>query len=174
MIDILYIWNGKNELPDNRIICIENTHNVYPDCTYHCLTNKTPLPFLEPISWDDEMLKVASFFAIDNIPKQWEDFMTFSDWYRFYHLINHPNTLYLDTDCKINKMYDFESRGKLIYPQNEIFLLYSPINGSFAKIKPLLDHYASTGYHGKLLGVNLYFRNKDFTEILDKSIYEHI
>jgi hypothetical protein len=173
-MEILYIWNGKNELSQQRKDCMERVHNLYPECTFTCLTNSSPLPFLFPVPWDKSLREVATFFSISEIPKQWDNFMAFSDWYRFYYLINHPDTLYLDTDCKLNVRYDFESKGNLIYPENEIFLLYAPSNGIFAKMKLLLERYALLKCYGTLLGIRAYLQGKDFTEILDESVYSHI
>lgn len=102
--------------------------DLYPNADYFCITR---LKFFISerftlISWDDLLMRMADHFGFNEIPYGWHDPMTFSDWARFYYLAYNPDTLYLDTDCKMTEKYFFETERKFIHSPGNICLLYSP------------------------------------------------
>lgn len=174
MMKILYIWNGKDKLNGMRNNCIEETRALYPDADYYCVTEDNEImPFAKKISWSKEKNKLKKFYGLKTFPKQWKNFITFSDWYRFYFLINNPNTLFLDTDCKMVKYFDFENEEKVIYAEQEICLLYAPKNNSFNAMKLTLERHIELKCYGNLLGTCMYIKNQMNSKVLDASYYNH-
>jgi hypothetical protein len=71
------------------------------------------------------MKDMTIYFGLKSIPYKWADYMTFSDWARFYWLSLHGDTLYLDTDAAMVKRYAFDQESKLVYSPRNICLLYA-------------------------------------------------
>ena len=96
-MNILYCYLGlKEPLYEWRIMCIRRTFELYPDATYHCITNfrqffgmrrVNPERIAQETGYKHGMQKHASF----------------SDYARLWYLSKHPNTLYLDIDTWCEK-----------------------------------------------------------------------
>lgn len=173
-MNILHIWKGDREISRDRISTIEQVHELYPDANFLLLTNGNPLlPYQKIINWEEEKERMIKFYNLSFFPTQWNEYMAFSDWYRFYYLINNPNTLFLDTDCRMLKHFDFEKEDKIIYTYNEICLLYSPSNNSFGNLKKILDRYIELKLYGLLVSLSLHIENQSFTKNLDNSYFKH-
>lgn len=125
---ILYIWDGRYALPENRRAAIEATLSLYPEARASCITRLKHFVSdqFEIIPWDDILFQMMNHFGFRSIPYKWMDPVTFSDWARFWYLGNNGDTLYLDTDCKMLKRYAFEKEFKAIYSPGNICLLYAP------------------------------------------------
>lgn len=147
---ILYIWHGERHLPESRAQAIAATMNLYPDAEYFCITTLGHFfsDAFKVISWDYVMDCMLRSFDFQERPYRWNEYMCFSDWARFWYLGNHGDTLYLDTDAQMLKRYEFGG-DKVIYPEREICLLYSPASEARIKLLDLLEQRA--GQHVNLL-----------------------
>jgi hypothetical protein len=127
-LKILYIWDGRDSLPESRREAIEATLELYPDAEYSCITRNKHFVSdqFSIIPWDEILFQMLNHFGLRNVPYRWLEPMTFSDWARFWHLSHTPDTLYLDTDCRMLTRYDFQAQGKAMYSPGNICLLYTP------------------------------------------------
>jgi hypothetical protein len=118
---ILYVWDGKRDLPQARKACVHSTACLYPDAEIFCITKASEFLGYRVISWDRLKAQMAAFLGVPKDTYAWNDPMTFADWARFYFLAMNPGTLYLDTDCRMKQRYDFQRPT-----QAGVFLLYVP------------------------------------------------
>lgn len=139
-MNLLYIWDGRNALPESRRKAIEATLGLYPEARCFCITRLKSFVSnrFEILDWDSLLLRMADHFGFKETPYRWQDPMTFSDWARFYHLAYNPDTLYLDTDCQMLLRYAFDIENKVIHSPNNICLVYSPNNSKAMNILELL------------------------------------
>ena len=140
MKQILWIWFGENSVPIERQNAIAETMLVYPDAEYVCITKQKS--FLDPkIKCIDPQVitdQMVTYFELKETPEVWKEYLIFSDWVRYFYIANNPDTLYLDTDCRALKTFDFSKVEKVLNPKFDIFLLYSPANGIGKEILPIL------------------------------------
>lgn len=141
---ILWIWFGENALPIERKNAIAETMLVYPDAEYVCITKQKA--FLDPkIKCIDPQVVIDQmkvYFELKETPEVWKEYLIFSEWARYFYIANNPDTLYLDTDCRMLKQFDFNKAEKVLNPSLDIFLLYSPQNGIGKEILPILKEQA--------------------------------
>ncbi len=171
---ILFIWEGTKDLPKSRAEAIAETMNLYPEAEYYCITKMHHFfsDKFKVIPWMVVMEEMMLFFGFQTIPYEWNRYMCFSDWARFWYLGNNADTLYLDTDCRMLKRYDFANEWRILYPEGNICILYSPDNAKGERLLALLDEQARK-HVGLLLGFyqkmnpewsatipNEYFRHK--------------
>lgn len=102
--------------------------DLYPEADYFCITRLKHFisDQFQVILWEDVLFQMLNHFGFREVPYQWMDPVTFSDWARFWWLGEHEETLYLDTDCKMLQRYSFEKEPQVIYSPGNICLLYSP------------------------------------------------
>ena len=162
-MDIVYCWEGLRDLPEDRAEAIASTMNLYPDANFLCITKLHHFfsDRFQVISWDSVMQEMKAHFKFKEIPYGWNGYMCFSDWARFWYLGNHGDTLYLDTDAKMLKRFEFGD--KVVCPKREICLLYCP-EGMGGNLISLLD--ARARQHVTLL--------LDFAEKMDPAWSEPI
>jgi hypothetical protein len=127
-MNLLFIWDGRNSLPESRAEGIKRTLDLYPEAIPYCITrNKSFVSErFQIIPWDPLLIEMADYFAFKQMPYRWHEPVTFSDWARFYWLALHGDTLYLDTDAAMVKRYAFDREYKLVYSPRNICLLYAP------------------------------------------------
>lgn len=120
---ILYVWDGRRELPPQRNACVSAALSLYPDAEFACITMSSSFysAAIKVIPWDMVKAQLSAFLGVPKDAYAWHDPMCFSDWARFWFLANNPDTLYLDTDCRMKARFDFRDR-----PMHAgIFLLYT-------------------------------------------------
>jgi hypothetical protein len=127
-VQILYIWDGRHELPNWRKACIDSTMSLYPDAEYFCISRFPTFHSdrFTMINWFEMMEQMRSHFGLKATPYRWQDPVCFSDWARFWFLGMNGDTLYLDTDAEMVKLFDFEAECKVVYSPGNICLLYTP------------------------------------------------
>lgn len=173
-MNILHIWEGKNEMEKERVDAIAKTHVLYPDSKFLFMTKGTSIfDYQIILNWEKEKRKMLKFYGLSSLPKEWESYMPFSDWFRFYFLINNPGTLFLDTDCWMNNRFDFENQDRIINPENEICLLYAPKNNSFLGMKKILDRHIELKCFGILLGLCGYLKKNMNSLQIDPIYFSH-
>lgn len=125
-MEIVYIWDGRNALPERRRACVQSALDLYPEATFSCITRLRHFvsPQFKVIPWDEILFQMTDYFNFKGIPYTWLDPMHFSDWARFWYLAHHPDTLYLDTDATVLKRLPLGD--KALCPPNNIHTLYSP------------------------------------------------
>lgn len=171
---VLFIWEGREQLPQFRIDAIKKTVSLYPDADFYWVTNgAVPFPNMKRIEWNDQLEKMQKFYGIDHCPDRWRDWMIFSDWFRFFFLITNPNTLYLDTDCGLVEPFDFESQKVLIYPFEEICLMYNPKGNPMRCIMPALKRSIARGKFTTLLHFYFHVKNIPGAQMLPGFYYRH-
>jgi hypothetical protein len=107
----------------SRKACVASALSLYPDARPLCITRASSFysPAFKVIPWDSVMGQLAAFLRVPKDAYAWTDPMCFSDWARFWFLAHNPDTLYLDTDCRLKARFDFKDR-----PMHAgIFLLYA-------------------------------------------------
>ena len=121
---ILYIWDGEyQKLPDARHENIKTCLKFYPDAQYFCISKK-PSFFsrdFKIIDWDQTVSEIETYFDFGKL----EGIGNSSDWMRFWFLAHNPDTLYMDTDITLKKGFDFHEVGRLMFPEKDIYILYS-------------------------------------------------
>lgn len=123
---ILYIWD-KAEIPLARQACVKGTLSLYPDAEVYCITKAKIFPGMKVIPWEEMLGKMKAFLGLKRTPYAWHNPICFSDWARFFFLAHNPNTLYLDTDCRLKARFDFETHAGAVHAG--IFLLYAHYDG---------------------------------------------
>jgi hypothetical protein len=120
-----------------------DTLDLYPDANVQCITQSDQFvsDHIGIIPWNEILFTMTSIFGFRDIPFRWHDPMTFSDWARFFWLGTHPDTLYLDTDCRMLKPYPFEDDGLMIHSPGNICLMYSPLTGLAARLLWILKNH---------------------------------
>jgi hypothetical protein len=121
-VKILYVWDGHRDLPPERLESIEATRALYPDADFFCITKLKAFMSFTVVPWFDLMEEMIRFLGFSSMPWRWNEWMCFSDWARFYWLGMNPNTLYLDTDARMLKRYEFGDVP--VYSPRNICLLY--------------------------------------------------
>lgn len=99
-------------------------------------------------------------------PYEWLNPMCFSDWARFWFLAGHPNTLYLDTDCRMKARFEFEHHKEFVRGEGDIHLLYAPVGFRGAHMIHMLKERRR---------INLLhdFRNKLEGDVLPRHWFTH-
>jgi hypothetical protein len=122
-MNLLFVWDGKREIPQDRKACVQSALSLYPDAKAFCITKQSEFMGMTVVPWENAKGQMAAFLRIPKDTYAWNDPMTFADWARFWFLAQNPNTLYLDTDCRMKARYDFETHGRDTHAG--IFLLYA-------------------------------------------------
>jgi hypothetical protein len=139
-LKVLYIWFGENPLPIERQNAIAETMAIYPNAEYICITKQKT--FIDPkfkcIDPQEIIEQMLTYFGLVEIPERWKTYLIFSEWARYFYIAQNPGTLYLDTDCRMLKQYDFENEKKVLNPHNEIYLIYSTQSGIAKEILPIM------------------------------------
>ncbi len=170
---VLYIWDGRHTLPDNRKAAVKATLDIYPEAECICISQFPEFysSRFTMLDWFDIKDKMKAFLGLSATPYAWNHYMAFSDWARFWFLGHNPGSLYLDTDAKMLKRYDFDREHKALYSENNICALYSPANAkgenfldmiqkrAKKNIGLLLDFHAKFGAWAKPLPAE-YFQHK--------------
>lgn len=172
-MQILYIWDGRHELPAWRKARIDSTMSFYPDAEYVCISQFPTFHSsrFHMVNWFDVMDQMKAHFNLKEIPFRWRDPVCFSDWARFWWLGIYGNTLYLDTDAKMVRYYDFEAETKVIHSPDNICLLYSPkgfARGHFLK----LQEAQAKRYMGILMGIHTRF-SPEWSKPIPPDYFEH-
>lgn len=136
---VLCIWEGVRSLPQERANNIRIALDRYPDGEFHCISRSKSFFCSEfkVIDWEDTVSEIEGFFCLKDVGK-FISYIYFSDWARFLFLAQNPDTLYMDTDVKLLKKYDFDKEEKFLKPKNEICILYAPKNGAASNMVPIL------------------------------------
>lgn len=139
---ILYIWDGRDSLPESRREAVHATLDLYPDAEYSCITRNKHFisDRFQIIPWDEILFQMLNHFGLRGVPYRWLDPVAFSDWARFWFLGLCGDTLYLDTDCRMLKRYDFG--GEAVQSLGNICLLYTPKLPDRGKILRLQEERA--------------------------------
>ena len=139
-MNVLYIWEGCRPLPEERKQNIRLALDRYPQAKFFCITREKEFfdPRFNIVSWDETLRNIEDFFGVRDDISKFDNYINFSDWARFYFLVNNPDTLYMDTDVTLAKEYDFENEEKFLKPIREICLLYAPKNGAAENMIPIL------------------------------------
>ena len=138
---ILFFWIG-NELPEERKSAIASTMALYPEAQYFCITDQKyfvspKIGCIDPQSIIDDMMR---YFGFKVMPGQWKSPVILSDWARFFYLSVNPNALYLDTDCRMVKRFDFEGQANCLHAESDYYLIYSPKAG--VDFRPMMKNQA--------------------------------
>lgn len=126
---LLYIWDGQKPLPEDRRAAVRATLDLYPDADCFCITRALSFHSerFNVIPWDSLMSEMREYFGFREIPYNWLNPITFSDWARFWVLGHSENTLYLDTDAKMEKAFPFGPR--MAHSPGNICVMWSGSDG---------------------------------------------
>lgn len=139
-MNLLFIWDGRRDLPPERKAAVQSALSLYPDAQAFCITKQSEFLGMKVVPWENIKAQISAFLAIPRDPYAWLDPMTFADWARFWFLAQHPNTLYLDTDCRMKARYDFETHGRNM--RAGIFLLYANVGSDGLSLLRMLKERA--------------------------------
>jgi hypothetical protein len=137
---ILFIWDGAHRFPDQRLIAVARCVKRYSDAELYCIS-KQPVFFskdFKVIDWQEAKGGIIQMFGSDISGRLDVGYMAFTDWARFWFLINNPGTLYLDTDIELLDEYPFKDSEKIVIPEGEIGVIYTPENGIGHRLKTVL------------------------------------
>lgn len=169
-MNLLYIWDGFNPLPESRRKAIEATTALYPEAKRLCITRqKAFLPGFEIVPWDNLRDSMTRHFGFRSPPYAWNNPVTFSDWARFFWLATHGDTLYLDTDAKMLKLYAFGP--EMVYSKGNICLLYVPKDFDGARFLSMLGRRAKL--HVGILMDFAYKFDVRWSKPIDSSYFQH-
>lgn len=104
---ILFIWLGiTGEFDLWRKMCIFRAKKLYPEAKVKIISSSKKLFDFDIIDAHEikEKLKENNWFC------KFEDYILFSDYARFYWLMNYKNTLYLDTDTWCKRRYEYTNK----------------------------------------------------------------
>lgn len=156
-LNILYTWDGRREIPKHYLDNLEITKSFYPDATIFFVT-KNPISApanVKIIDWNEYILKVIDYFKLDEVWRL-SNVINASDWLRFYFLLQIPNLLYLDFDCKLlNKIPESDN---FQFSKGNYCLLISPDNKDYQEpLKEILSSFevfhATYGIYNKMIGI---------------------
>jgi hypothetical protein len=155
---ILYIWDGRHDLPAWRKAYIDSTMNLYPDAEYFCISTFPTFHSdrFTVLNGSEMMDEMKNHFGFKSTPYRWQDPICFSDWARFWFLGMHGDTLYLDTDAEMLRVFNFEAENKMIYSPGNICLLYTP-KGFLREHFLALEESQAKKSIGLLMGLHLKF-----------------
>lgn len=170
-MEVLYIWDGKNPLPERREMAIRATQGIYPEASYACITRLPEFLGMRVIPWDEVAEEMRVFFGFKHLPYTWHDPRTFSDWARFWYLGTHGETLYLDTDARMTARYAFQKEFKVVYSPGNICLLYAPKGFKRENFLALQEKQAKI-HPGQLMGFYRHF-NQAWAKPIPEGYFIH-